>query len=108
MESRKSYLAIVVACLIAVFGVLGCSEEEPLSSDPSAPSLARVASGPAELEGEIGPGSVYRIDVPERWNGDLVLYAHGFRDVAEPIAPPTGDDWTPKTSKGLSIWRKCP
>jgi len=23
-------------------------------------------------------GGVYRIEVPEKWNGDLVLYAHGF------------------------------
>ncbi len=24
-------------------------------------------------------GGLYRIEVPENWNGDLVLYAHGFR-----------------------------
>jgi hypothetical protein len=24
-------------------------------------------------------GAGYRIEVPENWNGDLVLYAHGFR-----------------------------
>ena len=24
-------------------------------------------------------GGLYRIEIPERWNGDLVLYAHGFR-----------------------------
>jgi pimeloyl-ACP methyl ester carboxylesterase len=24
-------------------------------------------------------GGLYRIEVPERWNGDLVLFAHGFR-----------------------------
>jgi len=26
-------------------------------------------------------GGLYRIEVPERWNGDLVLYAHGYRGV---------------------------
>jgi pimeloyl-ACP methyl ester carboxylesterase len=24
-------------------------------------------------------GGLYRIEIPERWNGDLVLFAHGFR-----------------------------
>src|SRR5687767_9140197 len=24
-------------------------------------------------------GGLYRVEIPERWNGDLVLYAHGFR-----------------------------
>ncbi|MGE0159859.1 MAG: hypothetical protein AB7T31_10655 [Gemmatimonadales bacterium] len=24
-------------------------------------------------------GGLYRIEIPEQWNGDLVLYAHGFR-----------------------------
>src|SRR6266498_2621534 len=23
-------------------------------------------------------GGLYRIEIPEKWNGDLVLYAHGF------------------------------
>lgn len=24
-------------------------------------------------------GGLYRVEIPDRWNGDLVLYAHGFR-----------------------------
>jgi hypothetical protein len=24
-------------------------------------------------------GGLYRVEIPERWNGDLVLYAHGYR-----------------------------
>jgi pimeloyl-ACP methyl ester carboxylesterase len=60
--------------------------------------LSRVLpnGGTARLsvdEGEIGRGSVYRIYVPDVWNGDLVLYAHGFKDLDEPIVPPTADDW---------------
>src|SRR6266446_5683527 len=26
-------------------------------------------------------GAGYRIEVPDNWNGDLVLYAHGFRGI---------------------------
>jgi len=29
-------------------------------------------------------GAGYRIEVPENWNGDLVLHAHGFRGFCEP------------------------
>lgn len=33
--------------------------------------------GARALYGELN-GAAYEIEVPERWNGDLVLYAHGF------------------------------
>lgn len=29
-------------------------------------------------------GAAYRIEVPENWNGDLVLHAHGFRGTCQP------------------------
>ncbi len=29
-------------------------------------------------------GAAYRIEVPENWNGDLVMYAHGFRGTCAP------------------------
>jgi pimeloyl-ACP methyl ester carboxylesterase len=29
-------------------------------------------------------GGLYRIEIPERWNGDLVLFAHGFRGTGGP------------------------
>ncbi|HEX9401202.1 MAG TPA: alpha/beta hydrolase [Anaeromyxobacter sp.] len=55
-------------------------------------------------EGSIGPGTVYGIWVPDAWNGDLVLYAHGFRNPNCPLAVPTtpgaiclgGDSGTPQ------------
>lgn len=31
----------------------------------------------------IHKGAGYRIEVPENWNGDLVMYAHGFRGTGE-------------------------
>jgi len=44
------------------------------------------------IEGETGRGSKYQISVPDNWNGDLVVYAHGFIDAALPVALPTNDD----------------
>ena len=55
-----------------------------------APLLKKAATGPAQVEGEIGPGARYELFLPEGWNGDLVLYAHGYRNPAAPIALPGG------------------
>ena len=37
------------------------------------------------ITGETGPGSLYALYVPRTWNGDVVFYAHGIRDVLEPV-----------------------
>jgi len=53
-----------------------------------------TATGSAQThyEGEAGPGSLYEIDVPANWNGDLVLYAHGIVEATLPVALPTTQD----------------
>jgi pimeloyl-ACP methyl ester carboxylesterase len=43
-------------------------------TDPS----FRALPGAQALFGELG-GTVYRIEMPDRWNGRLALWAHGFR-----------------------------
>lgn len=42
------------------------------------------------VEGDSG-GALYAMFLPDGWNGDLVLYAHGFIDPEAPIALPTND-----------------
>jgi len=41
-------------------------------TDPGGAELSRVRAG-------IDGGAAWRIEVPNRWNGELVLHAHGFR-----------------------------
>jgi hypothetical protein len=41
-------------------------------TDPGGAPLSRVHAG-------VDGGAAWRIEVPNRWNGDLVLHAHGFR-----------------------------
>jgi pimeloyl-ACP methyl ester carboxylesterase len=59
------------------------------------------------VEGESWSGAKYLLAVPDNWNGDLVVYAHGFIDTAEPIALPTLDDIEPLrdmwTSNGYAV-----
>lgn len=64
----------------------------------AAPALACLlllppgAAAQLHVSGEIGPGSLYEIDVPAAWNGDLVLYAHGIVQAEKPVATPTTQD----------------
>ena len=37
-----------------------------------------LASGPGHYEGFLNGGAAYVIDVPENWDGTLLLYAHGY------------------------------
>jgi pimeloyl-ACP methyl ester carboxylesterase len=41
-------------------------------------------------DGTQGSGAIYRICMPDTWNGDLVVYAHGYVAFNEPVAIPEG------------------
>lgn len=55
---------------------------------PPAWSKAPVAPAPHSETGTL-QGAPWRIDVPANWNGELVMYAHGF----EPVGTPRPDPW---------------
>jgi hypothetical protein len=40
------------------------------------------------LDGQTGPGALYRLVRPDNWNGRLFLYAHGYVSTDEPVALP--------------------
>lgn len=79
----------VGSLLLAALLVTGCSESSPTVLLPAENHHARSAEalvdGVRIVEGEIGPGALYSLAVPEGWNGRLVLYAHGFRDPSSPV-----------------------
>ena len=54
----------------------------------SGPGPVTPAGGGTSASGEIGPGSSYFLHVPEGWNGDLVLYVHGYTAPFYPLGPP--------------------
>ena len=45
-------------------------------------AVPAASAAPTVLTGELN-GAPYRIVVPENWNGTLVTYAHGYRDLAD-------------------------
>ena len=68
-SSRSLTLAVLVAVALALV-----------------PASSRAQT---HLEGAIGPGSTYEIDVPAAWNGGLVIYAHGLVPADVPVLPPS-------------------
>lgn len=55
---------------------------------------AIAASGPVDLTGSIN-GAAYHIEIPPNWNGDLLLYSHGY--VVPGSANPAEDAGDPIT-----------
>src|ERR687888_42433 len=69
----------IVAILVLALGSVG--------------SQTAVAAGPVTDQGSI-EGAAYKIEIPANWNGNLVLYSHGYvvpgnpnpaRDVGDPV-----------------------
>jgi pimeloyl-ACP methyl ester carboxylesterase len=78
-----------------------CARRSPMAPDAtratSAASVHLAVSAPrvtaeTTFEGDIGPGAHYVISVPEAWNGDLVLYAHGYTAPIFPVGIPPGEE----------------
>lgn len=67
--------------------------EQQLVSRGVSHSAVRAARGSTEskLEGDIGPGARYVIWIPESWNGELVVYAHGYTAPMYPPGIPPGE-----------------
>src|SRR5437867_2182497 len=78
----------------------GCGSRAPLSPvsmngstvstglSHHAGSASLASDGAQHLEGVLGPGALYAIDVPAGWNGDLVVWVHGYANPAAPVALP--------------------
>ena len=58
-------------------GLIGCGGNDDLSG-PEPPPDEGQAPAPGCSDGVLQHGALYRICFPNTWNGDLVLYAHGY------------------------------
>jgi pimeloyl-ACP methyl ester carboxylesterase len=79
-----------IAGLLLVPLLAGCGgESEELSraerEQTTREDVPFTGCGDVECEGEIA-GAAYEIQMPEQWNGTLMLYSHGYRQ-AEPAPP---------------------
>ncbi len=79
------------ALAAAVAVTLTACADSPNVTTPvaGAPSNRTAIQWANTYIGTTGPGADYAIYVPNGWNGDVVYYAHGIKDVAEPVGLPT-------------------
>ena len=91
------------AVLALIWGLFaGCSSEGgnlpgPNPPEQPPPEDEGVAPSAGCSDGVLEHGALYRVCFPASWNGDLVLYAHGYVAAHRPIALP--DD----TVGGVSV-----
>jgi len=77
------------AVLTFVSGIiLGCGggDNNPAAPEPPPDEGQTPVAGCSD--GVLEHGALYRICFPDNWNGDLVLYAHGYVEPTSPLALP--------------------
>lgn len=77
-EDTMTNHRLVLPTLAAAVVLAGCDHTDPVA----APLFKQAGAGAQEVTGEIGPGAPYRLGRPDPWNGNLVVYAHGYQDPA--------------------------
>src|SRR4051812_19152553 len=87
MRHRLSSSAVLT---YATFWALGCGGSDLTTPEPPAepPADPGVTPEAGCTEGGLQTGALYRICFPASWNGDLVLYAHGYVAPQDPLALP--------------------
>ena len=92
---NRRVLAITVAMVISGVILFGSQPSLAVTQVDTTPFSVNEAMLPFDaLPGTstsrdwgIANGAGWRIEVPDNWNGDLVLYAHGFRSATGPNGP---------------------
>lgn len=87
----------VTAAAGALFVLTACTDQEsriagPGTNSPNDPGATTSVVSETSTDlwasvvtGETGPGSSYALYMPRQWNGMAVFYAHGIRDVLDPV-----------------------
>lgn len=79
---------ILSLVVIATFGC-GGGDNNPAAPEPPPDEGQTPAAGCSD--GVLEHGALYRICFPANWNGDLVLYAHGYVAPDQPVALPNDE-----------------
>ncbi len=84
-------LFVVGSSLFVLLFLFSCSTHSPLESQPQMTSpLVNIQTeeGTTIYEGTLVTGAIYKIWMPQTWNGELVIYAHGYVDPTQPVTIP--------------------
>ncbi len=89
---RLKRLPLTAILLVVLFLLFSCSTDSPLSSNnqPPTPKIQKSVKidGSQTYTGTLETGALYKIWMPDRWNGELVVFAHGYVSPTEPVAIP--------------------
>jgi pimeloyl-ACP methyl ester carboxylesterase len=80
--------------LMILVVLVGCSRDDSSTTGSATAGLEKdlILDGDYTLvEGEFGTGSMYHLYCPDNWNGDLVVYSHGYAMPGEDPALPEID-----------------
>jgi pimeloyl-ACP methyl ester carboxylesterase len=91
----------------ALIVLAACTQQEspitgpgPGATRPDSPGAATAVLSETSsdlwariITGETGPGSSYALYLPRQWNGTAVFYAHGIRDVLDPVGLQDQDNY---------------
>ncbi len=83
-------LALAFSCSETITGSTAQAENKPQAS------LSKAAT--QVWTGSMDTGGYYLIQMPDEWNGDLVMYAHGYVSPTEPVAIPESQLYLPDGS----------
>lgn len=84
MKAKPWNVSVATAAVL----LAACSDRHPAAPLPSISADRQTVEGPREVTGKIGPGALYALSIPANWNGDLVIYAHGYFSPLVPVALP--------------------
>lgn len=94
---RFNFNKLTLLFLILTFS---CTQNFPTSppqvNDSQTTTLAKPSA--QVLTGAMHSGGFYLIQMPDNWNGDLVMYAHGYVSPTEPVAIPESQLFLPDGS----------
>src|SRR4051812_15060173 len=69
------------------FAAIACGDGSNDLSGPQPPDVGQAPSAGCS-DGTLPHGALFRICFPTSWNGDVVLYAHGYVAPGNPLALP--------------------
>ncbi len=75
-----------ISCVVLAFALLSVACGDSSGPDNNGGGDQGVTPTAGCTDGTQATGALYRICFPADWNGDLVIYAHGYVDVSQPIA----------------------
>ncbi|HZN98953.1 MAG TPA: hypothetical protein VFB61_14555 [Gemmatimonadales bacterium] len=87
-DLRRLRWGAVLTCISSLVAACGGGDNNPAGPGSTEPTDVGEAPTPGCRDGVLPHGALYRLCLPESWNGDLVLYAHGYVAPQQELAIP--------------------